>query len=201
MSWWDEDFPSWFGQRRRKLPGFFSGFFEDFDTMFERMFQEMTKNLPKELTTERKMPDGSTMRQWGPFVYGYSMSVGPDGKPVIREFGNVRPSKRTGAFGMPVPRLEPTEAREPLVDVIDEKDNVKVVAELPGVNKSDIQIDSTGDSVTINVDTPNRKYHKVIDLPSDVDPETAKASYNNGVLEVTLAKIKPKTKGRAIKIE
>lgn len=161
----------------------------------------MTKNLPKELTTERKMPDGSTMRQWGPFVYGYSMSVGPDGKPVIREFGNVRPSKRTGAFGMPVPRLEPTEAREPLVDVIDEKDNVKVVAELPGVNKSDIQIDSTGNSVTINVETPNRKYHKVIDLPSDVDPETAKASYNNGVLEVTLAKTKPKTKGHAIKIE
>jgi len=28
----------------------------------------------------------------GPFVYGYSFSMGPDGKPVIREFGNVKPS-------------------------------------------------------------------------------------------------------------
>jgi len=200
MSWWDEDSP-WLGPRRRKFPSFFSSFFEDFDTMFERMFSEMTKNLPKEFTSERKLPDGSSVRQWGPFVYGYSMSVGPDGKPVVREFGNVRPSKRMGAFGMPVPKLEPTETREPLVDVIDEKDSMKVVAELPGVNKSDIQIDTTGNSVTINVDTPNRKYHKTVDLPSDVDPETSTATYNNGVLEVSLKKTKPKTKGHMIKIE
>jgi HSP20 family protein len=200
MSWWDEDFPSWFGPRRRKFPNFMN-FFEDFDTMFERMFSEMTKNLPKELEVEQKLPDGSTVRKWGPFVYGYSMSIGPDGKPVVREFGNVRPSKRPGAFGLPAPKLEPTEAREPLVDVIDEKDTIKVVAELPGVNKPDIQIDSTGNSITINVDTPNRKYHKTIDLPSDVEPETSKAIYNNGVLEVSLRKAKPRAKGHAIKIE
>jgi HSP20 family protein len=200
MSWWDEDFPSWFGPRRRKFPNFMN-FFDDFDAMFEKLFSEMTKNLPKELETERKLPDGSTIRQWGPFVYGYSMSMGSDGKPVVREFGNVRPSKRPGAFGLPVPRLEPTETREPLVDVIDEKDSIKVVAELPGVNKSDIQMDSTGNSVTINVDTPNRKYNKTIDLPSEVEPETSKATYNNGVLEVSLRKAKPKTKGHAIKIE
>ncbi len=201
MSSWDEDFPSWFGSRRRRVPSFFSNFFEDFDTMFERMFSEMTRNLPKEFVSERKLPDGSTMRQWGPFVYGYSMSAGPDGKPVIREFGNVKPSKRLGAFGMPVPKLEPTETREPLVDMLDEKDTIKVVAELPGVNKSDIQIDSTSNSVTITVDTPERKYYKTVDLPSEVEPETSKAMYNNGVLEVTLRKAKPKAKGHAIKIE
>ncbi len=201
MSWWDEDFPSWFGMgRRRKFP-YFSSFFEDFDAMFERMLSEMTKNLPKEFVAERKLPDGSTMRQWGPFVYGYSMSVGPDGKPVIREFGNVRPSKRPGAFGIPVPKLEPAEAREPLVDVLDEGEIVKVVAELPGVDKSDVKMDATTNSLTINVETPNRKYHKVIDLPSDVEPESSKATYNNGVLEVSLRKVKPKAKGHTIKIE
>jgi HSP20 family protein len=200
MSWWDEDYP-WAGPRRRRFPSFFSNFFEDFDTMFERMFSEMTKNLPKELEVEKKLPGGGTVRQWGPFVYGYSMSVGPDGKPVVREFGNVKSTKRPGAFGVPVPKLEPAEAREPLVDVIDEGDAVKVVAELPGVNKSDVQIDSTGNSLTINVNTPNRKYHKTVELPSEVEPETSKASYNNGVLEVSLKKTKPKGKGHAIKID
>jgi HSP20 family protein len=69
------------------------------------------------------------------------------------------------------------------------------------VNKSDIQIDSTGNSLTINVNSPNRKYHKAVELPSEVEPETSKASYNNGVLEVSLKKTKQKGKGHAIKID
>ena len=200
MSWWDEDLLSWLGRGRRMSPGIFSGFF-DFGAIFERMFSEMTKDLPKEFVTERKIPGGGTIRQWGPFVYGYSVSIGPDGKPVVREFGNVKPSRRPGAFGMPVPRLEPTEVREPLVDVLDEEDIVKVVAELPGVDKSDIEMDATANSLTIYVDTPNRKYHKTIDLPSDVDPETSKATYNNGVLEVSLRKAKPRARRHTIKVE
>lgn len=28
--------------------------------------------------------------EMGPFVYGYSMTIGPDGKPKVREFGNIR---------------------------------------------------------------------------------------------------------------
>ena len=108
MSSDDEFFPEWFRSRRgRASPfGWMDRWFSDIDQMFERMFQDMAKGMPKDSITEKKFPDGSTMRQYGPFVYGYSMSMGPDGKPVIQEFGNVKPSKKPGAFGLEQPALE-----------------------------------------------------------------------------------------------
>jgi HSP20 family protein len=169
--------------------------------MFEHMFQDMAKGMPKEFMTEKKLPDGSTVRQFGPFVYGYSMSMGPDGKPVIQEFGNVKPSKRPGAFGMQQPALEPIDTREPLVDVINEAEQVRVLAELPGVEKSDIKTTISEDAVTIKVDSAARKYYKEVPLPSNVDADSSKASYNNGVLEIVLRKMKPKPRGREIKID
>jgi HSP20 family protein len=175
--------------------------FSDFDEMFERMFQDMAKGMPKEFMTEKKLPDGSTMRQYGPFVYGYSMSIGPDGKPIIQEFGNVKPSKRPGAFGFEQPALEPTDTREPLVDVINEAEQVRVVAELPGVDKSAIKTTISEDSLTIRVESPTRKYYKEVQLPTGVDPDSSKASYNNGVLEIVLRKTKPRPKGKEIKID
>ena len=200
----DEFFPEWFRSRRgrRVSPfGWMDKWFADFDEMFERMFQDMAKDMPKEQMTERKQPDGSTIRQYGPFVYGYSMSVGPDGKPIIQEFGNVKPSKRPGMFGMEQPALEPMDSREPLVDVINETEQVRVLAELPGVEKSDIRTTITEDAITIKVETPARKYFKEVQLTSGVDPDSSKASYNNGVLEIVLRKLKPRPRGKEIKIE
>jgi HSP20 family protein len=203
MSDWDE-FPEWpFSRRRRGMSPFFSPdrWFEQFDEMFERMFKEMTRDLPKDAWTERKLPDGSTVRQFGPYIYGYSMTMGPDGKPVVREFGNVKPSRRRGAFGLPEATLEPSETREPLVDVVEEAENVRVLAELPGVEKKDIQMKCAEDLLTISVNTPSRKYHKEVQLPTAVDPDTSKAAYNNGVLEVVLRKTRPKPRGKEIRIE
>jgi HSP20 family protein len=127
--------------------------------------------------------------------------MGPDGKPIIQEFGNVKPSRKPGAFGLEQPALEPKDSREPLVDVINEADQVRVVAELPGVEKSDIKTTISESKLTINVDSTVRKYYKEIELPSSVDSDTSKASYNNGVLEIVLRKVKPKPRGREIKID
>ena len=48
-----------------------------------------------------------------------------------------------------------------------------------------------------------RKYHKIIDLTKQADIETARSTYNNGILEVTFDKKKeePKSKGKEIKME
>ncbi len=49
---------------------------------------------------------------------------------------------------------------------------------------------------------PQRRYHKTIELPQDADIETAKSTYNNGVLEITISKKKStKPKGKEIKID
>jgi HSP20 family protein len=101
------------------------------------------------------------------------------------------------------PRLDIREEREPLVDIITTDDEVKICAELPGVEKKDIKLHGTEDTLTISVDTPERKYYKELELPGKVDPKSAKTRYKNGVLEVTLKKTKEKKKpkGQPIKIE
>ena len=196
--YWDR----WF--RRRRWPLFGRSFFEDFEEMFREMeemmrreFEEISKRTPSELIRERRLPDGSTVREWGPYVYGYSITIGPDGKPRIREFGNIKPSARPGR-----PRIDIREEREPLVDVMESDGEVKVIAEIPGVEKKDIKLHGTETTLTISVDTPQRKYYKEVELPVKVDPKKAKSSYRNGVLEVSLPKMEEeKPKGEPIKIE
>lgn len=208
MAW--EYFPEWFRRRMRRSPYFRSWFFgdiedifKDMEEMMEKEFKEFSTRVPKDLMRERKLPDGSTIREWGPFVYGYSMTIGPDGKPKIREFGNVKPSLKPEAFGLTRPSLDIKEEREPLVDMVDANDEIKVVAELPGVEKEEIKLHGTEDTLTISVDTPKRKYFKEIPLPKRINPKEAKTKYKNGVLEVTIPKVKEKEKphGESIKIE
>lgn len=192
----DEFFPEWL-RRRWRSP--MSSWFDDFEKNFEEMFQEL--ELPKDLVRERKLPDGGTVKEMGPFVYGYSFSVGPDGKPVVREFGNVKPSLRGGPFGASKPRLAVKDEREPLVDTIVQSETVKVVAELPGVEKSDIALECDGRNLVLKVDNDKHRYYKSLELPVDVDPDTSKASYQNGVLELILNRKSPGNKPKQIKID
>jgi HSP20 family protein len=157
--------------------------------------------LPKDLVRERKLPDGGTVREMGPFVYGYSFSMGHDGKPIVREFGNVKPSFKGGPFGTAKPSLGVKEEREPLVDAMVQSDTVKVVAELPGVEKSDIALECDGRNLVLKVDTDKRRYYKSLELPVEVDPDTSKASYKNGVLELVLTRKSPGNKPKQIKID
>ena len=180
----DEDYPEWFKRRRR--PPSKDLFFGDIDRMFHEMekmmeeeFKNFTAKVPKDYIKERKLPDGRTVKEWGPFVYGYSMKIGPDGKPEIREFGNIKKSLKD-------PKVK--EEREPLVDILETNGEVRVVAELPGVEKSDIKLHGTEDSLTISVNTPQSKYYKEVTLPTKVKVKEAKSSYKNGVLEVVLPK-------------
>lgn len=196
---WDHDLRRRF-RRRMRAPFSAESFFDDIDRMMQEMLREATETAPRELTRERKLPDGSTVREIGPIVYGYSMKVGPDGKPVVREFGNLKPSRPRG-IGLRGPKIEVIDKREPLVDVIDEGDGVKVVSELPGVDKSDIRLSCDGRTLTISVDTADRKYFKEERLGADVDPDSAKASFKNGVLEVNFRKTSPSARGRPLKIE
>jgi len=196
----DEDIDEWF-RRRWRAPFFSRRFFEEFDKMFEEFFKDIEKQVPKDLVRERRLPDGSISKEFGPFVYGYSVTIGPDGKPIIREFGNVKPSTKPLPFGAPKLGMEVKEEREPLVDVLDEGDSIRIVAELPGVEKSGINLDCTEKTMVISASTETRKYNRRIELPSEIDPASAKASYNNGILEVKVKKAVPTPKGKRIKVE
>lgn len=195
MSFWDD----WI-KRFRERRGFF---FPEIDRLMEEMEREMAESfrdmenlMPRDMVRVRRLPDGSVKREYGPFVYGYSVKIGPDGKPVIREFGNIKPGP--GREGEPPLNLQ--DRREPLIDLIEEDEKIKVVAELPGVEKEDIKLYVSRDTLTIDVDTPERRYRKELNLPFEIEESSATSTYLNGVLETTLTKKKRTGRGTQIKI-
>jgi len=190
----------WPVRRRRGYP-FGPWGFPDIDEMmremertFSEQFKELEKDLPKSLVRESKSPDGTTRKEIGPIVYGYSVTIGPDGKPVVREFGNV---KKAG--GAPWRQIQ--DKREPLVDVVSSGKEVRVIAEMPGVNKEDINVTVNEKSLVISVDRADRRYYKELDLPGVVDPKGAKSTYNNGILEVTIPLKSPGGGGVKLRVE
>jgi HSP20 family protein len=110
----------------------------------------------------------------------------------------------------------PFEGKMPKVDVIDRDNEVVVKAELPGVDKKDLDISVTRDTVTIKGTTSHEEkeekgdyyrcemsrgsYTRTLRLPADVDEEKAKANFKDGVLELTLPKVE-KAKRKSIKVE
>jgi HSP20 family protein len=195
-SFWDD----WF-KRYKERRGFF---FPEIDRMIEEMEKEMSKSfremenlMPRDMVRVRKLPDGSIRREYGPFVYGYSVRIGPDGKPIVREFGNIKP----GIPGEGRPPLNLQDQREPLVDIIEEDEEIRVITELPGVDKENIKLFVSENSVTISVETKERKYYKELELPTDVDDTTAISKLKNGILETILKKKRRRDKGTQIRIE
>jgi HSP20 family protein len=74
------------------------------------------------------------------------------------------------------------------VDIHEDDELVRVIADLPGVEKNDIDLKCDGEAMTISAASDHREYDERISLPARVDESSAKATYNNGVLEVTFEK-------------
>jgi HSP20 family protein len=185
---------SWKYPNRRKSDGsddpvdpFSFGFsfgFQDIDQLINSMFRAASSSFE-----EGSVQSPNTV------YYGYQVTVGPDGKPHVREFGNVKPTRR-GNFEVG--------SREPFVEtMMDEKENVmKIVAEMPGIRKEDIQLEVTDGAITIRAQNGERKYDTEVPLNTPVEASSTKASYNNGVLEVKLKLRAPsKPKGVTIKVD
>ncbi len=162
---------------KRRSPSPFDGGFLGFnDDDFFGEFERIRKLM------DNMMREGRAVAPNRPLVYGFSMRVGPDGKPHMEKFGNVKEGKVSNE-------------REPLVDVVNLKDEIRVVAELPGVSKNAIRINTQADVLSIEVADSERPFYKDVRLPAPVENKSAKASYKNGILEVVLKKKDAQTKG------
>jgi HSP20 family molecular chaperone IbpA len=106
-------------------------------------------------------------------------------------------------FGEPLtfPEHAIDEVREPLADVFEDKDHVKLYVELLGVEKNDIQLNVTEGRAEVKA----KNFYKVLDLPTrHVEFEKATANCKNGVLQVIIPKTKKtvsEEKKKTIKIE
>lgn len=173
-----------------------SGFFKDiFQNIMKDLLPRMKELLPQmgDLSDLSKLKPKELMKMlWknrdkidihGPIMYGFNMTIGPDGKPEFSKFGNVQRETDN--------KKVVKKHREPLTEVTEEDDQVVIIAEMPGIKKDDIELKSTETSLTIiaNSDDSSRQYKKTVNLPVPVDPDHAKARYQNGILEVRLNKI------------
>jgi len=135
---------------------------------------------------------GKELRESGEFhdpegkvkgVYGFRVKfgLGEEGGLAVEPFGNVKRDKRTGEAVV-------SEVREPLVDVFDEKEQVLVVAEMPGVGEKDVKVELRDDVLLITAESGDKKYRKEVLLPTGFAADKMKHSCHNGVLEVKLDK-------------
>jgi len=104
----------------------------------------------------------------------------------------------------------PSEYREPFIDVMEKDKEIIATAEMPGLEKKDIKINVTEDMLEISAETKQEEkkeekgyiyrerrsgsYYRAISLPSPVDPDNSKATYENGVLEIKMPKTEVKKK-------
>ena len=77
---------------------------------------------------------------------------------------------------------------EPLIDVLEEKNEVTVVAEFVGFNRENLRIHVKNQRLTLSAEALDRKYYKSLNLPMGVIPNSIRTAYKNGVLEIRLRK-------------
>jgi HSP20 family protein len=204
-----------------------SDIFRDFDDQFRRMRSYMDAMMEKAASGELK-----DTGEGGPFVYGWSMRVGPDGVPHVQTFGNVRPQAMRGGRALPLGdegamrmaqgargvaqgagdeegageacppgAMGVPGVREPLTDICEGEKEITITAEMPGIEKDQIELETGDDFLVIKVEKGNRKYFKELPLDVNIAPGSARARYNNGVLEITVSKAPTEKKGTKVKVE
>ena len=181
-------------RRRRFSHPFFD--LADIDEDMERMHRYMDALFRSALSSPIGQEDPEEGKK---YVYGFSLRMGPDGKPIIQEFGNTKPAIRTPGISEP-PGL--TGVREPLIDIIDCQDSIAITAELPGVEKENLNLMVNRKSVIIEARASGVTYYKEIPLVEEVYNEKAAATYKNGILDVQIPKAsKNKEQGHKVDIE
>ena len=161
-----------------------------FDSEFDRIFKKMSNSFFNiDDIFEESQGNGSVS---GPYYYSYTMTVGPDGKPVVKEYGNIKPNQ-----------LSISDTREPMVDtIVNEKEKVvKLIAEMPGVEKTDVKIVVENKTVDLFAEHDKKKYHVKVPLQHQVDENSAKASYKNGILELIFKLVEEKPRGKKVEVE
>ena len=160
-----------------------------FDTEIDRIFKSMSSSFFDVNDAFGEFKGNSNS---GPLFYGYTMTVGPDGKPSVQEYGNIKSD---------CPHISDT--REAIVDtIVDEKEKVvKLIAEMPGVEKTDVKILVDKNVVDITAEHGEKKYHCKVPLQHKVDENSAKATYKNGILQLIFKLVVEKQTSKRVEVE
>lgn len=84
----------------------------------------------------------------------------------------------------------------------EENDSITLRADMPGVEKKDLELEATASKITFKAESKARAYKAIVPLRHKIDPKSAKASLKAGVLELELKLAKPlKEKATKIKVD
>ncbi|NQU67393.1 MAG: Hsp20/alpha crystallin family protein [Candidatus Marinimicrobia bacterium] len=112
-------------------------------------------------------------------IYGFTVNTAVGGEPQVETFGNIKKTPEG-------PRVD--EEREPITDIFDEKNEIVIIAEMPGIEEVDLKIDLKEDILEISAVSNNRTYRKELLLPVKVVSKNLNHKFNNGILEIRIAK-------------
>ena len=94
---------------------------------------------------------------------------------------------------------------KPSMDMSETPEEIVIVAEIPGIEKEDLEVEISSKAVRIKgrrlakyctenttyrlAEIQHGRFERVLYLPSPIDPEVVSASFQNGLLEIRLAKL------------
>ena len=112
-------------------------------------------------------------------VYGFTINTAGGGTPKVETFGNIKKTPEG-------PKVD--EEREPITDIFDEKNEIVVIAEMPGIEENDLKIELKEDILEISASGKSRTYRKELLLPVKVIKENLHHKFTNGILEIRIKK-------------
>jgi len=157
----------------------------DNEDIFRKLIRKFLKDFEEiERFFEKELEKPSSKE----YFYGFSVTIGPDGKPIIREFGSKPKRKHIVEinYEKEYPKIREVSEEYPDIDILEDNSTITVIAEIKGVDKKNIDVKVLKDRETLVIRAP--EYFREIKLPSKVNPSKAKAHYKHGVLEVVLEK-------------
>ncbi len=148
----------------------------NFDDEIERIFEYMSRQF---INVDGLLDDPKSEPNSGQFYYGYIIAVGPNGKPIIKEYGNIKQD--------PLPT---SMNREPLIDKIVSGGVLKLVIEMPGLEKNDIKVAFDKNKLKIKGERGRKRYCCITEVNENIDKNSGSATYTNGILELKFKLIK-----------
>ena len=158
---------------------------EEFEKYLRRLFDRIINDDDFQNFMSKMMDYPSKMFSEGnpgkPFVHGFKVDFDESGQPSIKNLEKMFDSKK---------KMRPMEKPVSAPDIIESREQVSVTLELPDVDEESIAIDVSESQLEISVSSADKKFKKVVNLPSPVDPESVVSTYRNGILDVAVPKKK-----------
>jgi len=99
-------------------------------------------------------------------------------------------SRRRRPFGLVIREDEPM-FRTPLANISETKDNFMISAELPGMDKGDLEITIHDGMLEIKGEHRSSSYYRAFNLPEYIDENKIEANLEKGILSVKIPKVEP----------